>query len=550
MFYDSLLFQNHPMRSPDLRSVAWPKSVLLLASGFWLVTFLIQIWRLESLSASFDQALFLQELWSTAQGRPFESSLSSVLSGPVQVGGSLPWVSYLHLGQHANFLTLAVSPLVAVLGGWALPLVQVSALSVAGLLLWRIASHRLPPELAFRLTLAYFLSGAVIGPVLENFHDLIWLPLLGFLVVEGLLERRIWQVLIAASLLLLVREDSGLLLFSLGFWALVRRSDMRWFGLGLMVAAFGWVLLVTGWIQPAVDSSLNDRFLTEKFGHLVDDISGGTLSVLLTLLSRPFAVLLALVTPPVATLGFLLALSLPLLFIPLISVDAALLVSGPLLVALVSQGQNALAINLRYVMALVPGLYLGSVLWWESHPKAWERRPLRSIWIGALSLSLVLTIIGNPHRSLSVIIPDSFVPLAYVTPQTMLERRETAKLAVAKIPDKASVAADTPLLPLLAQREELIRFPNSVRFKDRMGLEKSVEYIVTFPGYYSPLAPVFKSEQRQQIKIREKVRELIANDDYQLIYCQGGALVLRRQSSKVQSLNVTSDNSIACDALD
>lgn len=538
------------MGSSNHSSVAWPRSVLLLTSGFWLVTFLIQIWRLESLSASYDQALFLQELWSTAQGRPFESSLSSVLSGPVQVGGSLPWVDYLHLGQHANFLTLAVSPLVAVLGGWALPLVQVSALSVAGLLLWRIASHRLPPELAFRLTLAYFLSGAVIGPVLENFHDLIWLPLLGFLVVEGLLERRIWQVVISASLLLLVREDSGLVLFSLGFWALLRRSDVRWWGLGLMLAAFGWVLLVTGWIQPSVDSSLTDRFLTEKFGHLLDDPSGGTLSVLLTILSRPFAVLLALVSPPIATLGFLLALSLPLLFVPLVSVDAALLVSGPLFVALVSQGQNALAINLRYVLALVPGLYLGSVLWWESHPEAWKNQPLRSFWIGALSLSLALTIAGNPHRSLSAIVPDSFVPLAYVPPQTMLERREAAKLAVAKVPDNVSVAADTPLLPLLAQREELIRFPNSVRFIDREGSQKSVEYIVTFPEYYSPLAPVFKSERRQQIRIREKVRELITKGDYQLIYCERGALVLRAEQSKAQGLNTTHGEPILCDAID
>ncbi|NOL48516.1 MAG: DUF2079 domain-containing protein [Synechococcus sp. MIT S9220] len=534
------------MQNSDSYSVNYWKSIVWLASGFWALTFLLQIWRLESLSASYDQALFLQELWSTAQGRPFESSLSSVLSGPVQVGGALPWVNYLHLGQHANFLTLAVSPLVALLGALALPLVQVSTLTVAGLLLWRIASRRLPAELALRLTLAYFLSGAVIGPVLENFHDLIWLPLLGFLVVEGLLERRIWQVLISASLLLLVREDSGLLLFSLGFWALVRRSDVRWWGLGLMIASFAWVLLVTGWIQPSVDSSLADRFLTEKFGHLVDDPSGGTFSVLITILRRPFAVLLALVSPPFATLGFLLALSLPLFFVPLVSVDAALLVSGPLFVALVSQGQTALAINLRYVLALVPGLYLGSVLWWESHPQAWQRRRCRPLWTGALSLCLVLTVVGNPHRSLSAIIPDSFVPWAYVSPQTMLERREAAKKALAKVPKGVSVAADTPLLPLLAQREELIRFPQSVRFIDRKGLQKSVEYVVTFPGYYSPLAPVFKKEKEQQAKILDYVRILTTDFDYQLIHCHGGALVLRRGRSELQT---NSSNPVNCDIL-
>ena len=94
----------------------WPPTVLGLAAGFWLIGLLLQLWRLESFGATYDQALFLQELWSTAQGRPFESSLSSVLSSAVAVNGDLPNVAYLHLGQHANALTLLLSPAVAVFG--------------------------------------------------------------------------------------------------------------------------------------------------------------------------------------------------------------------------------------------------------------------------------------------------------------------------------------------------------------------------------------------------------------------------------------------------
>ena len=540
----------YPMRAPALRSVSWPRSVLLLASGFWVVTVLIQIWRLESLSATYDQALFLQELWSTSQGRPFESSLSSVLSGAVTSDGALPSVNYLHLGQHANFLTLTVSPLVVLMGRWALPFVQVSALTAAGLLLWRIASRRLDSEVAFRITVAYFLSGAVLGPAIENFHDLIWIPLLGFLVVEGLMERRQWQVLLSAVFLLLVREDSGLVLFSLGLWALMRRPRERYWGVALMLAALGWVLLITGWIQPAVDSSLADRFLAEKFGHLLEDPSGGTLSLLLVMFREPFSVLQALLSPPGATLGFVVALTLPLLFIPLLSVDALLLVSAPLFVALVSQGRTALAVTLRYVLALVPGLYLGAVLWWQAHPLAMHQSRLRAVWTGAIALGLVLTIIGNPHRSFSAVIPDSFVPWIHISPNTMLLRREAALKAVAKVPEEASVAADTPLLPLLAQREALIRFPNSVQFIDREGDERSVDYVVTFPGFYSPMSPVFKRERRQQIKIRDQVQELMAAGDYNLIHCEAGALVLRRAQDRVPDQKPTLGTPSRCDALD
>ena len=537
------------MLASESKAVVWPRSLVCLAAGFWLVTLLIQIWRLESVSATYDQALFLQELWSTAQGRPFESSLSSVLSGAVAIGGALPWVDYLHLGQHANALTLAAAPLVALLGAWALPLVQVSVLTAAGLVLWRIAARRLPQALALRITAAYFLSGAVIGPALENFHDLIWLPLLGFLVVEGLLERLALQVLIASVLLLLVREDSGLLLFSLGLWALVRRPQVRWWGAALMAAAFVWVLVVTGWIQPAVDSSLADRFLSEKFGHLVEDPSGGTAAVVLAMLRQPLALLQALVSPPGATLGFVLALTLPLLFVPLRSVDAALLVAVPLFIALVSQGRTALAVTLRYVLALVPGLYLGAVLWWQAHPQVWERKRLRPLWTAAITLGLVLTLLGNPHRSLSALIPDSFAPWVHVSPQEMLARRHAARLAVAQVPPTASVSADTPLLPLLAQREQLIRFPKHLVFLDRAGEEREVDYVVAFPGYYTSMAPVFKRERKQQASIRDRIRRLTDRGEYALIHCQGGAVVLRRVADTAPDLTANAGSASQCSAL-
>ena len=527
-----------------------PKRVLGMATLFFLVCLALQFWRLFSLSATYDQALFLQELWSTAQERPFESSLSSVLSGAVAIGDSLPWVDYLHLGQHANAFTLIGAPLVAFLGPWALPLLQVSALTAAGLVFWRLASARLPDDLAQRLTAAYFLSGAVIGPALENFHDLIWLPLLGFLVLEGLLERRAWQALLFGILLLLVREDSGLLLFSLGLWAAVRRPGSRSMGVVLMLASFTWVLLVTGWIQPSVDSSLADRFLQEKFGHLVQDVSGGTPAVVLGLLMRPLALLQALVSPPGATLGFVLALTLPLLFVPLLSLDAALLVSVPLLIALISQGRTALAVTLRYVLALVPGLYLGAVLWWQHHPELWSRRWLRRAWTAALSLGLVLTLVGNPHRSLSALIPDSVSPWVHVSATAMLERQAEAAGAVALIPSQASVAADTPLLPLLAQREAVVRFPKHTSYRDRQGVAQSVDWVVAFPGYYTPLAPVFKRERKQQRSIRRELSELIRSGRYRLVRCQGGTVVLQRAADTASVRSSSPGNASSCPWLD
>ena len=44
---------------------------------FFLVIILLQIWRIFSLNATYDQGLFLQEIWNGISGRPFESIIVS-----------------------------------------------------------------------------------------------------------------------------------------------------------------------------------------------------------------------------------------------------------------------------------------------------------------------------------------------------------------------------------------------------------------------------------------------------------------------------------------
>jgi len=509
------------------RRDGFPGLVLAMAGSFWLVGMLMQIWRLESLTATYDQALFLQELWSTARGHFFESSLSSELSSAVANQDALPSVDYLHLGQHANLLTLLGAPLVAVLGRWALPLIQVGLLALAGLVLWRMAAVRLPRPLAIRLTAAYYLSGTVIGPLVENFHDLCWLPLLGFLVVDGFLKQGWRQVMLCSFLMLLVREDSGLTLFSLGLWAAVRRPGARVMGCSVMAMSLAYVALMTGWIQPQVDSSLSDRFLQEKFGHLLQGRSGGTFTVLWTMVTHPLRLLAALVSPPGTTLAFLLAPALPLAFIPFVSLDVALMVAVPLFIALVSQGMSALSVTLRYVLALVPGLFMGAMLWWQAHPGFWSRIWFRRFWTGCIALGLALTLVSNPHRTFSALVPDSFSPLVHVSPATMIKRAAIAHHAVELVPEDASIAADTPLLPLLAEREVALRFPKHIEYRNRQGQVESVQWVLAFPGYYRSLMPLFRQETSRWRSINKALSELMEEGRYGVVNCDDGLVVLR-----------------------
>ena len=215
-----------------------PEQRVWLAAGvFTLVGWTLQWWRLHSFAATMDQGILFQVLWNGLSGHPFESTLSSQLSTNVVHGGQLPAIGYHRLGQHFTPTLALWIPLVALLGKWALPMLQVALIAAAGLVLHRIARLRLEADLAAMLTLAFFGANAVIGPTLGNFTDLSQLPLCVFVLLLGLLERRLWLTLPAAFLMPLIREDTGVVLVGIGLWLLVRQRS-RW-PLALALIAWG-----------------------------------------------------------------------------------------------------------------------------------------------------------------------------------------------------------------------------------------------------------------------------------------------------------------------
>ena len=80
---------------------------------------------------------------------------------------------------------------------------------------------------AFLCTYAYFTGNALIGPTLGNYTDLCQLPLVVFALMQGILERR-WRLITVAALVMpLIREDTGVVLVAIGLW-LLSRDPPRW----------------------------------------------------------------------------------------------------------------------------------------------------------------------------------------------------------------------------------------------------------------------------------------------------------------------------------
>ena len=510
-----------------------PRQRFLLGAGlFTAIALALQFWRLYALTATFDQGLFLQEIWNALGGRPFESTLASELSSPVLLDQTaLPTLGYLHLGQHFTPLLLLWVPLVALLGPWSLPLVQVGLISAGGLVLFELARCDLDERIACWIGLSYFASGTVIGPSLENFHDLCAVPVLVFSLLLGIRRNNPWLYGTAALLLPLVREDVGLLAFSLGLWMLLRCPRWRWAGLGLCLYATAAVVLITNTVQPLFGTEVSDRLLSARFGHFLSDQGGkgSTLDLLQAMAMQPLQVVQELLTPVGPTLQLLIALWLPLGCLPILGLDAWLLMAVPLFLALAAQGVTAMAVNLRFMLYLVPGVFAGSVIWWRSRQPLFAQRWVRRIWQSGALISLVFALIGNPHHSLSMLIPDSLNPWVYVPPWDQLQRGYQSRVLTQSIPADASVSAETQLVPMLAERRVLLRYPFNHRYTDEQGHMHDVEWVVLQPRFKATYAPAFQRQANTLEHGMNLARHLLNRGGYQIERCGPSGILLRHQ---------------------
>ena len=522
------------------------RRILLVAAVFSLALLALQGWRSWVLLTSYDQGIFQQVLWNSLHGDWFESTLSSQLSTNVIHDGALPSIGYARLGQHFTPTLLIWAPLVGLIGGAALPLVQVGLITAAGLVLHRLANQLVPERTADWITYGYFAGNALIGPTLGNFTDLCQLPLAVFLLLLGLQEKRRWLVVLSALLMPLIREDTGVLLVAVGAWLLVRERQ-RWpLALAFIAWGGGWVMACTNLLMPMFSDDNAKRFMVENFGqYLSEDTAAGSssLGTLQQVLSQPTLLLQQLVDPPGQTLLYLLGQGLPFLFIPLISLDTALLAGPSLLGLFLAQGANdPLSITIRYTLLVVPGFALGALFWWERRPNPNLGSKVRLAWGCALTLSLLLTISSNPHRSLSAVIPDSIDPWVHSGWSEQWGHGQAARQALKVIPAKASVAANTPLIPLLARRPVVVRFPFSTDFQDREGAIKPVDWIAVDLDFLSRYGVAFRGDWKQ---LRNSKRWIENNrDTYNVQALNDGVVVMKRTTNREADHNLKLENAL------
>lgn len=514
-----LLWQKHP----------WLRLVTGLALLFFVINSALVLHRYYNFYpayVSFDQGIFNQVFWNGLHGRFFQSSLSSTLSATVVQDGQVPEVFYHRLGQHFTPALLLWLPIYALFPSPALlSVLQVAIMTAAGLVLYALARQYNGPQISAMIAASFYGANAVIGPTLANFHDLCQIPLYIFGLLLAL-EKRWWALFWGLAVLtLMVREDAGVVLFSVGFYLIVSKRRPR-IGLAICGLSLGYMLLLTNVIMPMFSPDISRRFMIEQFGHFVQGSEASSLEVIWAIATSPGKLLVEIFTPLDRTISYLLAHWLPLAFVPAVAAPAWLIIAFPLLQNLMRQDPTALAIDLRYALTLIPGLFYGAVLWWSRHPGAFKPRVQR-FWVFCISLSLILLITSNPNRALSFLIPDSFQPWVYASPQQQWQRAQTIRGFMVQIPPDVPVSATTHIVPHLSNRREIVRFPGLlVRNDERVVVPAA--YVLLDLGQLQQYQVVFDDDRDRLQTMVPVVDQLINNREYGVVGFQRGVLLMQR----------------------
>ncbi len=500
--------------------------VTKVASIFFVICLIFILHRYYTFYASFDQGIFNQVFWNGTHGRMFQSSLSSSLSTNVVHNGEVPEVFYHRLGQHFTPALLLWLPLYALFPSPAtLSVLQVILMTAAGFVLYALARHYLEAPLAAMIAISFYGANAVIGPTLTNFHDLSQIPLFVFGLLWAM-EKRKWRLFwLLAVLILAVREDSGVVLFSIGFYLVVSKRYPQ-LGLAVCTLSFGYMLGLTNAIMPLFSDDISRRFMIERFGHFTDKQEATTLEIIWAIVSKPRQLVGQFFSPFATKVKYLLGHWLPLAFIPAISSSAWLVAGFPLLQIFLQQGESRLAITIRYALTVVPGLFYGAILWYARHPKQFKPS-FQRFWAACIGLSLIFTLTSNPSRTFYFLIPDSIQPWVYVSLPQQWHHVPQVRRLLAQIPTDASVSATTYLVPHLSSRREILRFP-ALQLRNDAKEVISCDYAIADLWQLQQYQVAFKGDRQLLLDAIKVINQLLSDRQYGIIDYAEGIVLLEK----------------------
>ena len=226
------------------------------------------------------------------------------------------------LGDHFSPIDIALGPLYWIWDGpQTLLVAQPVLFALAIPWIWVFTRRafgwggRKATTAAYLVSVAYGLSWPIAAAVAYDFHEVAFAPLLIAIALERLQAGKLRGGLIALGLLLLVKEDMGLLVAGIGAALAVSPSltvrRQRLVGVMLIVVGAAYTMLATDVLIPAFGGRANYYWAYSRLGHNVPQ-------VVLHLIEHPGQFLRTMLVPRIKlhTMEWLLA---PFCVLPLLS---------------------------------------------------------------------------------------------------------------------------------------------------------------------------------------------------------------------------------------
>ncbi len=423
---------------------------------------------------------FDQALWNTLRGRFLFSTIPNKSI----------------LAYHFSPYMALLSPLLLI---WSdvriLFAAQIVGIAATGLILFKLIADK-RPWLALILLIAFYLNASLQQVTLLEFRRVtLAMPFIA-LAIYGLYKDKRWLMLLGIVLTLLVKEDLGLLIATMGVYLLVVKRDWKW-GIAITLLGLVWTAAMVAWVLPAIRGGFYDQIgYFSGWGASPQEIAGN-------ILANPGMAFRSIFDSEGTAALWRAFLPLGLL-LPFLAPEF-LLMAAPLLgLYLLSSEPEMHQLQRWYLAPLLPIFFAALAV-------ALVRLPRRYAGWAAGGL-LVATVIGYILYS-----PGPFGGRYEPGRYQVTERHVQAWQVLDAVPDDAIVAAQVDFIVPLAHREHIYLYPWYA-----IGRE-NIDYFVMGRGFDS--YPIHSSELDWEINNLIVDPEMVVDTEVDGIYLirQGGA---------------------------
>jgi uncharacterized membrane protein len=432
-----------------------------------------------------DLGNMVQAVWTTAHGRPLEST-------------DFTGEQITRLGSHvdpiltlfAPFWLLVPSPLTLV----ALQLIVCAAGAVP--VFWLGRRHLGSEQAAALMALAYLAYPWLAWTAMDAVHPVtLAIPLFLF-AIWSLDGDRLWAFVVCAALVLAAGELMGFVLAALGLWYAFTRRRLQ--GLLITMAGLAWTALCIHVIVPVF------RGEASPFYEHYRSIGGSPEDAFWTGVTDPEVFVSELTTGH--DFNYLFWLAAPLVCAFLLAPALASVALPQLLANGLSERVTFVDPRAHYVAAVIPFLVAGSVLGVARVPAS-RRVRMAAVVLFACSATSVL---AGPWPGVPTRGPSHY------TDSLPASRLDALRAALALVPDGVAVSASNDAGSHLSARRYVYTVP----------VIGTAEWIVV--DTWDPSVPAAPVGYRSPEQIKEFVSRVEANPRWRRVFERDGVLLFKR----------------------